>query len=251
MSDRRELLERYEAFGEEADYLAAKPLNESAAAETTDPQLLRDYVYLLFSHARYEMRRAVEQYKRAIELDPDDEKVHYQLIFAMATLGDADDMLAIYRERHVAAPTELRENRLLASAYLAAREFESAHAVAAGGLELAPDDPALLALRGDAKAGTGDPEGAMADWRRALELDGEDIGPLYSSAFLLEREGQLAEAADAWERSSRGTMSAATTHRSSGQSRSSTSSCGDSRIADARDPPTLGQEQLDRIRASS
>ena len=31
-----------------------------------------------------------------------------------------------------------------------------------------------------------------------LELEPEDIGALYSRAFLLEREGRLAEAADAW-----------------------------------------------------
>jgi cytochrome c-type biogenesis protein CcmH/NrfG len=36
------------------------------------------------------------------------------------------------------------------------------------------------------------------DWQHALELDGEDIGPLYSSAFLLEQEGRRDEAAEAW-----------------------------------------------------
>jgi hypothetical protein len=53
-------------------------------------------------------------------------------------------------------------------------------------------------MRGEAKAGLGDPGGALADWRRALELDPEDIAALYSSAFLLAREGRLDEAADAW-----------------------------------------------------
>ncbi len=33
---------------------------------------------------------------------------------------------------------------------------------------------------------------------RAAELDPEDIAPLYSSAFLLERTGRLTEAASAW-----------------------------------------------------
>jgi predicted TPR repeat methyltransferase len=48
------------------------------------------------------------------------------------------------------------------------------------------------------KAAKGDPEGALADWRRAHELDPEDLSSVYSSAFLLEREGRLAEAAEAW-----------------------------------------------------
>jgi hypothetical protein len=42
------------------------------------------------------------------------------------------------------------------------------------------------------------PAGALADWRRAHELDPEDFGAVYSSAFLLEQEGRLAEAAEAW-----------------------------------------------------
>jgi tetratricopeptide (TPR) repeat protein len=57
----------------------------------------------------------------------------------------------------------------------------------------------LIAARGEVKAATGDPDGALADWRRALELDPNDIEPLYSSAFLLEREGRLDEARDAWQ----------------------------------------------------
>jgi len=55
-----------------------------------------------------------------------------------------------------------------------------------------------MATRGDVKAGVGDPEGAIADWRAALELDDSDIGPLYSIAFLLEREGRLGEALEVW-----------------------------------------------------
>jgi Flp pilus assembly protein TadD len=65
-------------------------------------------------------------------------------------------------------------------------------------LRLAPGDAKLTWDRGELKARGGDPEGALADWRRAHELDPEDFSPVYSSAFLLEREGRLAEAAEAW-----------------------------------------------------
>ena len=54
------------------------------------------------------------------------------------------------------------------------------------------------ATPGELKAATGDPDGALADWREAVDLDHDDIGALYSSAFLFEREGRLAEAVDAW-----------------------------------------------------
>jgi Flp pilus assembly protein TadD len=67
------------------------------------------------------------------------------------------------------------------------------------GLALAPDDPMLLDVRGDARAATGDPEGALADWRRAVEVDAENLGPVYSSALLLERLGRFEEAVAAWQ----------------------------------------------------
>src|SRR5712692_619404 len=196
--DKRELLERYELLGEEADFLAAKPLYEQALAETVDVRLLRDYGYLLECHGRREVRQAVEQYRRALELDTDEEKVRYQLIGALAALFDTEEMVALYRERVAASPGEVREYRFLASAHLAAHEHEQARTVIEAGLELAPDDPMLITSRGEVKARTGDPEGALADWRRAFEIDSDAMGPLYSSAFLLEREGRLQEATEAW-----------------------------------------------------
>jgi tetratricopeptide (TPR) repeat protein len=196
--NKEQLLERYEALGEERDFLAAQPLYERAAAGTPDARVLNDYGYLLACHARRELRRAVELYERAIELDPGCDKPHFQRISAHAGLQEPEVPVAIYEQRLAASPGELREYRFLANAYLRAHAFDRAGEIAAAGLELAPADAALRALRGEARAGLGDPEGALADWRRALELDPEDIGALYSSAFLLEREGRRAEAADAW-----------------------------------------------------
>ena len=96
------------------------------------------------------------------------------------------------------SPDNVREYRFLATAYLGAHAFGRARDAVEAGLALAPEDGPLVAMRGEAKAGLGDPQGALADWTRALELEPEDIGALYSSAFLLEREGRLTEAADAW-----------------------------------------------------
>jgi tetratricopeptide (TPR) repeat protein len=139
--NRHELQERYEIRGDETDYLAAKPLYEQALAGGGDPQLLLEYGYLLECHARNELRQAVARYRRATELDPDFDKAWYQLIHALAALGDS----------------------------------------------------------GEAKASTGDPDGALADWHHALDLDNSDIGPLFSAAYLFDREGRIDEAIQAWQ----------------------------------------------------
>lgn len=196
--DEQQLLERYEALGNEHDYLAAKPLFERALAERPDAELLLQYGYLLECHGRNELRQAVAQYEQAIELDAQADKPVYQLISAYAGLREPERAVALCEARLAAAPSDLREHRFLASAYLLAHAYEEAKAIIEAGLALAAGDAKLIADRGELKAATGDPDGALADWADALELDPNDIGALYSSAFLLEREGRIAEAIEAW-----------------------------------------------------
>jgi tetratricopeptide (TPR) repeat protein len=206
--DKDELLERYEALGEDDDFLAAKPLFEAEVQRLEQSEaglhgpgaavLLRQYGYLLNCHGRITIRRAIEQYQRSIDLGPDDDQAHYLWIGAKATLDEAEDAVTHYRERAAASPGNVRELRFLACAYLAAKDFRTARGVIDAGLAIAPDDVALICDRGEIRAHRGDPDGALADWRRAHDLDPEDFGAVYSSAFLLEREGRLAEAAEAW-----------------------------------------------------
>jgi tetratricopeptide (TPR) repeat protein len=144
------------------------------------------------------LRRAVELYERAIELDPAYDKPNYQLISAHAGLQQPEVSVAIYERRIAGAPSDIREHRFLADAYLKAHAYQQAVEIVEAGLALAPDAAALIELRGEAKAGPDDVEGALGDWRRALELDTESIGALYRSAFLLERKGRPAEAIEAW-----------------------------------------------------
>jgi tetratricopeptide (TPR) repeat protein len=137
---KEELLERYEALGDESDFLAAKTLFEQALAEAADARLLNDYGYLLQCHGRRELRRAVEQYERAIELDPDYDKPHYQLISARAGLQEPELAVAIYERRVAESPGEVREHRFLSNAYVNAHAYGQALDVADAALELAPDD---------------------------------------------------------------------------------------------------------------
>ncbi len=206
--DKDELLERYEALGEDEDFLAARPLfeaeirrQEQGEAGLRGPDaalLLRQYGYLLSCHGRITIRQAIEQYQRSIDLGWDDDQVQYMWIGAKAMLDEAGDAVTRYQERVAAASGDVRALRFLAEAYLAAKDFDAAKGVIDAGLALAPDDPGLIYDRGAVKAHEGDADGALADWRRDHELDPENFGAVYSTAFLLEREGRLAEAAEAW-----------------------------------------------------
>jgi tetratricopeptide (TPR) repeat protein len=221
-----ELLERYEALGDERDFLAAKPLYEQALAEAADARAANDYGYLLECHGRRELRRAIELYERAIALDPAYDKPHYQLISAHAGLQQPEVPVAMYERRLAGASSDVREHRFLANAYLKAHAYQQAVRIVEAGLELAPDDAALIELRGEAKAGLGDVEGALGDWRRALELDSESIGALYSSAFLLERKAGWQRRSRRGARSSSGTSHAVSCCKPCGRGRSSNGCAG-------------------------
>jgi tetratricopeptide (TPR) repeat protein len=198
-ADPRSLLDLYEASGDEDIYARAKPLYEHAIEADPDAGLIRDYGYLLECHGRRALRGAVEQYQLALTLDPDDDKIRYQKISARAALGEIDEEIRDYTTQLAAAPDDVRRYRYLALAYLAARRYHQAREVIDAGLVLVGDDRVLVEARGDVRAATGDTEEALADWRHALDLDPEDIAPLYSTAFLHEREGRLQEAIDTWE----------------------------------------------------
>jgi Tfp pilus assembly protein PilF len=197
--DKRELLDRYEATGDEEAFALAKPRYEQALnADPGNATLRRDYGYLLECHGRYTLRRAVAEYERAVAADPDQDKARYQLIAARAAAYGGYDSVVEHRRRLAASPDDVREHRFLAAAYLADHDYRRASEVVDAGLRLAPRDRRLIELRGDARAGLGDSQGALADWRLAVELDDADISPLYSTAFLLERLDRTAEAVAVW-----------------------------------------------------
>ena len=127
----------------------------------------------------------------------------------------------MYERRVTDSPAAVRERRFLANAYLSGHEFQKASEVVEAALGIASEDAALVALRGHARAGLDDPEGALADWQHALELNPDDVGPLCATAFLLERVGRAADAADAWRSIIEWNESHGYTSRASGRARSS------------------------------
>jgi protein O-GlcNAc transferase len=197
--DLEELLRRYEAEGDETIYLEARAAYEVAIeAAPTDARLQHQYGYLRECHARNELREAAARYERAIDLDPEWAKPRYQLLAAKAALLEIRDEIRAHHARLAAHPDDTREYRFLASAYLLAQQPEKADETALSGLRLTPDDAHLTRARAEAAAAMGRTADALTLWRRALEVDPDDISGLYSAAFLLEREGRLEEAALQW-----------------------------------------------------
>lgn len=197
--DLEKLLREYESSGDERIYRQAKTAYEEALQATPDDaKLHHQYGYLNECHARNGLRRAAAEYERAIELEPEWAKPRYQLLAARAAVLEIDDAIRAQLARLAARPGYIVEYRLLASAYLLAQRPDKADETAVAGLQLAPDDAVLTSARGHAAAASGRTEEALAFWGRARALDPEDLSGEYGAAFLLEREGRIAEAAARW-----------------------------------------------------
>ena len=102
--DKYELVERYEALGDEDDFLAARRLFERELTGRSSALDRRQYGYLLECHGRRTLRRAVDQYEQAMSLDPDQDKVQYQWMHAKAALGEPEDAITRYRNRVADSP---------------------------------------------------------------------------------------------------------------------------------------------------
>lgn len=124
--DKYELVERHEALGDEHDFLAAKRLFEQQLTKRSGALDRRQYGYLLECHGRRTLRRAVDQYKQPMALDPDAYQVHYQWMHAKAALGEPKDAITRCRDRVAVSPTDVRELRFLSSASLLARDYGAA-----------------------------------------------------------------------------------------------------------------------------
>jgi tetratricopeptide (TPR) repeat protein len=199
--DKEELLERYEASGDESVYAEAMRRYDDALADSpADAGLLTGYGYLQECHGRRAVRAAADCYERAIAADPRYDKAHWQSISALAALGQIGEAITRYQHMVAESPGEPRGYRFLAGACLYAHDHEQAARVIREGLEIVPDDPSLIEQQGDLYAATGRPDDALACWRQASTLAPDDYGISmhYSAADLLERQGRQAEAAREW-----------------------------------------------------
>ena len=197
------LMNEYEALG-------PRPGGESAYTEGTlayqqllaeypqDARLHLEFGYLQECRGRNLIRAAADCYERAIELDPDWDKPHYQLILARSALVESERVIDLYKQRLAAAPDQIREYRFLAHAYLRNGALEEASQVIAAGRRLEPDDARLLDIEAEVLDAAGRREEALAIWQRLKERDPEDLSPYFMSAFALEALGRYREAAAEW-----------------------------------------------------
>jgi superkiller protein 3 len=197
------LMNDYEALGlrpggEPAYTEAMTAYQQLLAGHPGDATLHQEYGYLQECHGRNLIRTAAGCYERAIELDSDWDKPHYQLIFAYSALHESERVIELYKKRLAASPDQIREYRFLANAYLRAGALDEAGKVIAAGRKLEPGDDTLLGIEAELLDTSGRREEALAAWSRLKDRDPGNLSPYFMSAFTLEALGRYQEAAAEW-----------------------------------------------------
>jgi len=136
---------------------------------------------LIYS-ALEDYERAIADYDRAIELNPEDAAAHYNRGNAYADLEDYERAIADYDRAIELNPELAQAHSNRGSAYAALEDYERAIADYDRAIELNPELAQAHSNRGLAYADLEDYERAIADYDRAIELNPEDAGARFNKA---------------------------------------------------------------------
>jgi Tfp pilus assembly protein PilF len=144
--------------------------------------------------------RAVETNRRALEIAPDDDLVHFNLANALVAFGEKDSSVRGEAKTHYESAVRL--NPRFADAYLNFSSFLQRTGADAAALEVLERaraagvrDPDVETRIGVIELKAGDVESAKRALRRALELNPRAVGPLEALGTINQRQGHHAEAA--------------------------------------------------------
>ena len=135
-------------------------------------------------------KAAVAKYREAIRLAPTDYEANSRLVALLVREGAGADAVEAAKAYKAASPDDLRGNHLLADAYLVAGDYGEAAAAMSRLLQF-EDDATAYEKRARARVLAGDLRGGEEDYRKALELDSENIDYLVGlGSVLLRRESR-------------------------------------------------------------
>jgi tetratricopeptide (TPR) repeat protein len=139
--------------------------------------------------------KAVEAYRRALELDPDDFEARVKLASALRELGRLDDAVALLRRCLEHEPTDFIATVLLARCEVESGEVASARLLLESVLKAQPNLSAALVELGKIELEEGNFDQAEHLLDRAVKLEPRNDSALYNLATALTRLDRGGEAA--------------------------------------------------------
>lgn len=140
-----------------------------------------------------QLKVAVEKYRQAIRLEPAEYDPNRRLVELLIRENRAADAVEAAKAYKAASPEDLRGNHLIADAQLAAGNYSDAAEAMSKILQF-EDDAAAYEKRGRARVLGKDLRGGEEDYRKAVELEGDNVEYLVGLASVLIRRNQEAQA---------------------------------------------------------
>ena len=125
-----------------------------------------------FADRNYEKARI--EFRNALQIEPDDANVRYQVGRVAEKLNNPRDAVGYYQAAIDVDPNLMPARAALARLFLLGGLPDKAMALAEPGLTKEPQNPQLLTVRGAAKAQLGDTIGAFEDAEAAVKLAPDD-----------------------------------------------------------------------------
>ncbi len=170
--------------------LVALALSLAACSRTPEKYMASGDKY--FKAGKY--NEAILQYRNAVQLNPRLAKAHFQLAEAFLAIQSSQ---AAYKELQQTVdldPGNAEAQLQFASMLLGAGKFDDAKTAAQKVLAADPNNALAHAIRGDGLALTGDPDGAIGEFRTAIRLNTRRVETYSSLAAVYMSRNRLSEA---------------------------------------------------------
>jgi tetratricopeptide (TPR) repeat protein len=137
------------------------------------------------------MEGAIGQYRKALEIKPDDPEIHSNLGLAFFKTGELEEAIAQYHQALEFAPENADARNYLGFALFTKGETDEAIAQYRKALENAPENAEARNNLGFALFKKGDTDEAIAQYRKALDSAPENAGALSNLGNALLLKGDL------------------------------------------------------------
>lgn len=144
------------------------PPPDAPVIDTNDPAVLTNLGNEALGEG--DLPRAIEFYRSALKLKPDDEEHHFNLAFALARSGGTDEAIRHYGEALRLFPDYTEAHNNLGNLLVLQRRFTNALGHFAEAVRLSPDNSSYYNNRGRCLALLGRPAEAIPDFQQALKL---------------------------------------------------------------------------------
>ena len=150
----------------------------------------------LYDTGEYE--KAIEAFKRAVQLAPDSEESHYRLGLAYGSLGRYKEAVEAYNRAVRINPDYAAVYQNLGHAYSNLSQYSKAITAFRKAIQFAPDDVQTYFALGNAYFDSGKAEKAILTYEAAIQRKPDDPYAYYNLGLLYLPGGQHARAVDAF-----------------------------------------------------